>query len=149
MKIIYLTVLTLVICTSNTFAQRQRPSQRQQQPVDQEKEKAKYEEQAEKNKKEYISEFVATLEVDDFQKEIITQQMDTYFEELRKINKLGLKPFERTEYVERLDEKHFRDVRVMVTEETMTKIMEAVKGKWDRKEEKKKKKKKRKNKNKD
>lgn len=132
---------------SNTFAQR-RTQQRPQQTIDPEKQQERYEEQAEKQKQEYIADFVATLEVDDFQKEIITQHMDTYFEEVRKINRLGLKSFERNEHIERLDVRHFADVRAIVSEDVMNKIMDAVKGEWDRKEEKKKKKKKkRKNKN--
>lgn len=149
MKTIYLLVFACIFCTS-TFAQRrtnQRSQQNMQQPVDPEKEQARYEEQAEKQKQEYIAEFVATLEVDDFQKEIITQQMDSYFEELRKINRMGLKSFERTEHVDKLDVRHFADVRAIVTEDTMNKIMDALKGNWDRKSEKKKKKRNRKNKN--
>ena len=98
-----------------------------------------------RKKQEYLNDFIATLDVDDFQKEIILQTMDSYFDEITKINQLGLKSFERQEYIDRLDASHFKDLKVLVKEDTMTKIMDALKGKWDRNEEKKKKKKKKKN----
>lgn len=114
-----------------------------------EKDKLKYEAEMEKKKKEYISEFVGTLKVDDFQKEIIKQQMESYFTELQKINMIaGLRDFERKTYVQNLDDSHFRDLKAMITEEQMSKIMDALKGKWDRSEEKKKKKKEKKRKKK-
>ena len=76
--------------------------------------------------------------------------MESYFVEYQKINMLGLREFERKTYVQNLDDKHFRDLKAMITEEQMSKIMDALKGKWNHSEEKKKKKKdkKRKNKNK-
>ncbi|WP_299335293.1 hypothetical protein [uncultured Psychroserpens sp.] len=147
MKRIYIIVFVLSLFASNAFAQR-RSQQRPQRTINPEKEQERYEERAEEQKKKYIADFVGTLKVDDFQKEIITQQMDSYFEELRKINKMGLTRFERQEQIEALDVRHFKDTRAMVSEDVMNKIMDAVKGKWDQKAEKKKKKK-RKRKNKD
>jgi len=152
MKKLLTCIFILCIFTSLSYGQRrnQRRSQLPQQNVDPEKEKAKYEKRAEEAKQKYISEFVATLSVDDFQKEIIIQTMDSYFDELKKINKLGMSAFDRKDYIELFDKNHFKDLKEIVSEDVMNKIMDAIKGKWDREEEKKKnKKKKRKKKKKD
>lgn len=151
MKKIFLTIFILSIFSSLSYGQRRgQGRQRQQQipqNVDPEKEKAKFAERAEVAKKKYIAEFVGSLDIDEFQKEIISQTMDSYFVELGKINKLGLNSFEREEYIELYDKEHFKDVKEIVSEDVMAKIMDAIKGKWDRNEEKKKKKKKKKGKN--
>lgn len=113
-----------------------------------EKQREKYEAEMEKKKKEYIDEFVATLDVDEFQEIIIKQTMDSYFEEAKAIRLRGLRDFETNGLIQQLDQTHFKDLRAIVSEDTMNKIIDAVKGKWDRKKEKRKnKRKKRKNKN--
>ena len=139
MKTLFISIFCSVLFISNSFSQSK-----------EEKDRLKYEAQMEQKKREYINDFVGTLKVDDFQKEIIKQQMESYFVEYQKINMLGLREFERKTYVQNLDDKHFRDLKAMITEEQMSKIMDALKGKWNHSEEKKKKKKdkKRKNKNK-
>ncbi|MFD2917824.1 hypothetical protein [Psychroserpens luteus] len=139
MKTLFISIFCSVLFISNSFSQ-----------AIEEKDRLKYEAEMEQKKREYINDFVGTLKVDDFQKEIIKQQMESYFEEYQKINMLGLREFERKTYVQNLDDKHFRDLKAMITEEQMSKIMDALKGKWNHSEEKKKKKKdkKRKNKNK-
>ncbi|MEM6516894.1 MAG: hypothetical protein AAF688_11975 [Bacteroidota bacterium] len=111
--------------------------------------KEEYEEKVEKNKQDFISDFLKTLEVDDFQKEIISQTMDSYFDELQKLQKTGLRPYEAKDAVRKMRESHFSDVKAIVTEETMNKIEDALTGKWNPKDEKKKKRKRRKNKDKD
>ena len=135
MKTLLISIFCSVLFISNGFSQ-----------AAEEKQRLKYEAEMEQKKKEYISDFVGTLKVDDFQKEIIKQQMESYFEEFKKINLLGLKKFKHKTYIENLDDTHFTDLKAMITEEQMSKIMDALKGKWNRNEEKKKKKKKRKNK---
>nr|WP_321225829.1 hypothetical protein [uncultured Psychroserpens sp.] len=139
MKTLLISIFCSVLFISNSFSQAK-----------EEKDRLKYEAQMEQKKREYINDFVGTLKVDDFQKEIIKQQMESYFVEFQKINMLGLREFERKTYVQNLDDIHFRDLKAMITEEQMSKIMDALKGKWNHSEEKKKKKKdkKRKNKNK-
>lgn len=139
MKTLLISIFCSVLFISNSFSQAK-----------EEKDRLKYEAEMEQKKREYINDFVGTLKVDDFQKEIIKQQMESYFVEFQKINMLGLREFERKTYVQNLDDSHFRDLKAMITEEQMAKIMDALKGKWNHSEEKKKKKKdkKRKNKNK-
>ncbi|WP_026752907.1 hypothetical protein [Sediminibacter sp. Hel_I_10] len=110
-----------------------------------EKEKERYEEQVEENKQKFLNEFIKTLDVDDFQKEIIRQTMDSYFDEVVKISKLGLKSFEAKDEVVKMRARHFTDVRAIVNEDVMMKIEDALTGKWNPKDEKKKRKKRKKN----
>ena len=119
-----------------------------QAPTD-EKAKERYEEQVEENKQKFISDFLKTIDVDEFQKEIIKQSIYTYFDEVIKIKKLGLKTHEAKDALTRMREAHFRDVENIVSDKVMLQIEDAVTGKWDPKKEKKKRKRRRKNKNKD
>jgi hypothetical protein len=137
MKTLLISIFCSILCISNSFSQ-----------TTEERNKLKYEAEVEQKKMEYINDFIGTLKVDDFQNEIIKQTMVSYFEEIVKINLLKLRDFERKAEIERLDAAHFTDLKAVVTEEQMFKIMDAIKGKWDHSEEKKKKKKKRKKKNK-
>ena len=141
MKTIYITFLCVFTLITNTFAQ-------QQGSISEKKQLERYEKDVERKKQKYIKDFVKTLDVDDFQKEIIKQSMYSYFEEITKINGLRLKSYERDTQIELLDESHFRDLRAIVSEDVMSKIMDALTGKWDKKAEEKKKKKKRKEKEK-
>lgn len=137
MKTIFISLFCSFMCIANIQSQ-----------VAEEKQRLKYEAEVEDRKQEYISDFIGTLTIDDFQKEIIKQQMESYFEELKKINLLQLKKFEYEEKIQKLDDTHFSDLKTMITEAQMAKIMDAVKGKWNHAEEKKKKKKEKKRKNK-
>lgn len=107
-----------------------------------EKKKEKYEAEVEEKKQEYINDLVETLNVDDFQKEIIKQTMNSYFEKVQKIHQLNIRPFEKKGQIEQLDITHFEDLKAMISEDTMSKILDALKGKWDKKKEKRKKKRK-------
>jgi hypothetical protein len=137
MKTLFISIFCSVLFISNVFSQ-----------AAEEKQRLKYEADMENKKKEYINDFLGTLEVDDFQKEIIIQQMESYFEEFKKINLLRLQQFEHKEHVQKLDDTHFIDLKAVITEEQMAKVMDALKGKWDHGEEKKKKKKEKKRKKK-
>ncbi|MGS2726051.1 hypothetical protein ACU8DI_05540 [Psychroserpens sp. BH13MA-6] len=137
MKTIFKYLLLCFFVTTSAFAQTEQEKAQME----------KYKEKLEGQKQAYIKDFIATLKVDDFQKEIITQSMDTYFDEVTKIHKLGLRELERKDAINKLDAQHFTDVKAIVSEDTMDKIMDAVKGEWDHKEAKKKQKKRKKNKN--
>ncbi|OUS00870.1 hypothetical protein A9Q86_08950 [Flavobacteriales bacterium 33_180_T64] len=137
MKKIYLTIFCCIALIGSVSSQN---------AADQKKIE-KYEEEVERKKQNYINDFLATLNIDDFQKEIIKQSMNSYFIELTKVNKLRLQGFQRTAAIERLDEAHFKDVKTIVSEDIMAKIMDAIKGKWNQKAERKAEKKKRKRKN--
>lgn len=114
-----------------------------------EKAKERYQEQVEENKQKFISDFLKTLDVDEFQKEIISQSIDSYYDEVVKLQKLGLKSYEAKDALRRMRDQHFSDVKAIVTDDVMLKIEDAVTGKWDPKKEKKKRKKRRKNRDKD
>lgn len=94
---------------------------------------------------EYVDDFIASLEVDDFQKEIIKQKIHSYFEVRKTIFTTYTQEFKRNELVEQLDATHFLDIIEMVSEDTMNKIVESVKGTGSAKDKKKKKKKNKKN----
>lgn len=133
MKRLILTLFCLIAITVNSTSQN----------ATEEKQREKYEAEMKKKKEEFIIDFVATLDVDEFQEVIIKQTMDSYFEETKKIRLLGLRDYETKGRIEQLDQKHFQDLKAIVSDDTMNKIMDAVKGKWDKKKDKRKKKKKR------
>lgn len=106
------------------------------------REKAKierYEKDMEKKQVEYISDFVNELNVDDFQKEIITQKLHTYFETKKTLFTADLESFRRKELLQELDRTHFLDIKEMCTEEVYTAITEKIKQKGKQKKSKKKK----------
>ncbi|MGB3607329.1 MAG: hypothetical protein WA775_10825 [Psychroserpens sp.] len=141
MKSLLKVFIISLILSFNSFAQQNNLSDSEQNRLN------RYQEEAENNKREYISDFMSTLEIDEFQREIIFQALNTYFEKFINIQKTTLKRTERTAAIEHLDDYHFKDVRSIVSEATMSKIMDAVKGKWDKKAFDKEKKRKRRNKN--
>ncbi|MFP4846873.1 hypothetical protein [Winogradskyella sp. PE311] len=121
--------------------------QTNQQPSDQEI--AKRERMIEERKAEFIANFISTLEADDFQKEIIKQYLNSYFDKKLAVLKLPFeRSFEREQAVKKLDDSHFLELAELISEADMLKIKGLIKGEFDEKEQKKKKKKrKRKNKN--
>ena len=117
--------------------------QTNQQPSDQDI--AKRERMIEERKAEFIANFISTLEADDFQKEIIKQYLNSYFD--KKIAVLKL-PYERSldreEAVKKLDDTHFLELEELISKPDMDKIKKLIKGEFDEKEVKKKKKKRKK-----
>ena len=142
MKTLFISLFCLIVSGIAYSQQNQLTSSEKEKMIE------KYKEDAKQQKEEYISNFLETLAIDDFQKQIIKQSIYSYFEEIIKITKLGLKPYERDTLIEHLDGRHFEDVKTIVSEDTMGKIMDAVKGDWDYKADKKKKKKEKRKKNK-
>lgn len=102
----------------------------------------------EENKAKYIQSILDQLNADDFQKEIIKQKLNTYFDEKLLIYQ-GDKPyFQREQELKDLDENHFKELKDLVSKEVIDDIKKAVKGELDKEKEKKKKKRKKKNKDK-
>ncbi|TPV32421.1 hypothetical protein FJ651_12730 [Paucihalobacter ruber] len=115
-----------------------------------ESQKERTERKIEERKQEYINNFLFTLNADDFQKEIIRQKLNSFFEEKIALGKQRYnRSFEYQEAVRKLEDNHFKDIEALLTEENMTKIKEMVKGDFDEKEviKEKKKKKEKKEKN--
>lgn len=107
------------------------------------REKAKierYEKDMEKKQAEYILDFVNELNVDDFQKEIITQKLHTYFETKKTLFTTDIESFRRKELLQELDRTHFLDIKEMCTEDVYNAITEKIKQKGKQKKSKKKKK---------
>lgn len=133
------TVLSILIFsfTALAFSQGTTPNESQ---------KERFAQKMEERKQEYISNFLYTLDADEFQKEIIKQKLITFFDEKMVIMKT---PFKRTiefdEAVRKLENSHFNDIENMVTEDTMKKIIEMAQGDFNEKEVVKEKRKKRKN----
>ena len=119
----------LVLNFNNAFSQTD----------DAEKQMEQMKKEIQKKQDEYVNDFINTLEVDDFQKEIIKQKMHAYFDAKKSIYMSVNEQYKRDELVEQLDTTHFLDIKEMVTEDTMTKIMESVKGTTSKKGKKKKK----------
>ncbi len=108
----------------------------------------RYQKELEKKQEEYINNFVNDLNVDAFQKEIITQRLHSYFEEKKLILTAEIESYKRKEILEELDRTHFLDLKDIVSKETMQKIDQVIKGEYESSDKKNKKKNKRKKKNK-
>lgn len=161
MKNILILVFTLLL-TVPAFGQFQNQQQRRgaeplrnripnQPPTETQKENML--KKIEDKKQEFITDFINKLEADEFQKEIIKQTIDDYF--TKKIELLSF-PFssilERTEALNVFDKNHFTELKFLISENDMKKIMNMTKGNIsdeDDDEDKKKKKKKKRRRNKD
>ena len=112
--------LLLMVCffslSTNGFSQSQEEKQRQERL-----------EEAEERKNEYIKDFVGTLEVDEFQKVIITNTMNSYFDEVNKIIKYEIPSYQKKTLIEELDAVHFNDLKTIVSEDVYVKVKEGVK----------------------
>ncbi len=131
----------------NTYAQTRRD--RMGNPVvprePTEKEIAKRKQMIEDRRKEYIANFLTTLEADDFQKQIIKQKVNSFFDEKLAILKTRFdRIIERQEAIKKLEDTHFVELEELISENDMKKIKELIQGDFDEKEVKKKKRKKRK-----
>ena len=129
-----------ILMGMNIHAQRQRGNMNRipetnREPTEQER------------KEEYIDNFLTTLEADEFQKHIIKQNINSFFEaKIVIINAKFEHYLDRIKAIEDLENTHFKELEELISEGDMTKIKEMIKGKFDEKEVVKKKKKKRKNK---
>lgn len=99
----------------------------------------KYEREMKDHQDELISDFVETLDVDDFQKEIITQKLHSYAQKKQEILKQPGRELEKRELVDHLDNTHFSDVAAMSSPEVMSQIHEFITRKTPPKKKKKKK----------
>lgn len=108
---------------------------------------AKRKQMMEERKDEYIANFLTTLEADDFQKQIIKQSLNSFYDaKLAIINTEFERSFERDQAIKNLEDTHFVDLEELISENDMQKIKEMIKGNFDEKEVKKKKKKRKKKK---
>lgn len=137
----------------NVFAQRRDRMGNPVVPREPTKEEiAKHKQKMEERKDEFIANFLTTLEADDFQKQIIKQSINSFFDARSAIYKMEFEhSIDRKEAIKKLEDTHFKDLEELISKNDMKKIKEMIKGNFDEKEvkkEKKKKKKKRKKKKK-
>ncbi|MDT0558800.1 hypothetical protein RM697_09080 [Ichthyenterobacterium sp. W332] len=135
-KIILSAIFLFGICTA-IYAQQRLPP-RALNKEQQVRQKRKLEE----NKAKYIQGILDQLNADDFQKEIIKQKLNSYFDEKLKIYNVEKPYFQREQELKDLDESHFKDLEDLVSKDVIEDIKKAIKGKLDKKKEKKKRKKK-------
>ena len=136
----------------NVFGQRRNRNmngipQTNREPTEQEI--AKRKRMMEERKEEFVTNFLTTLEGDDFQKEIIKQSIFSFFDERQTIVNIKFeRNFEREQAIKKLEDTHFSDLKDLISEGDMAKIKEMIKGGFDEKEVKKEKKKKKRKKRK-
>ena len=110
-----------------------------------EQEIAKREREIEQRKQEYISNFLTTLEADEFQQVIIRTHLNSYYDAKLAVLKT---PFERSldraNAIKHLENTHFEELKTLISEGDMNKIQDMIEGDFDEKAVKKEKKKKKK-----
>jgi agmatine/peptidylarginine deiminase len=110
---------------------------------DAQKQREELEAKAIENFNERVKTFLSDLTVDDFQKEIIKQKLESYYAKKKIIYTDGsLKYYERDEKLNSLDNYHFDDIKNMITEDKMDQIQVFIKDAGTTLEKQKKKKKK-------
>lgn len=122
----YLLIVLLIIFLNTSYSQNTPPNESQ---------KVRMEQKMEERKQDYINNFLYTLDADEFQKEIIKQKLNSFFDE--KIILLK-RPYNRSielqEAITNLENSHFKDIVNMVSEDTMKKIIEMAQGDFNEKE---------------
>lgn len=145
-------ILFTIILGFNVNAQMRRDMNRipQTRSEPTEQEIAKQKRMIEDRKNEFIDNFLTTLEGDEFQKEIVKQHLNTFYDAKLAILKTPFdRSFEREQAVKKLEDNHFLDLKNLISEDDMSKIKEMIRGKFDEKEVKKERKKRKKRKEKD
>lgn len=145
-----LLILFALFIGLNVYSQRRsnmndRIPQTNREPT--EKDIAKRDKMMKERKEEFIANFLTTLEADDFQKEIIKQRLNSFYDAKVEIFKTKFEhAIDRETAVKKLEDTHFADLKELITEGDMAKIKQMITGGFDEKEVVKEKKKKKKNK---
>ena len=130
MKYIILLIITLLF-SININGQQRRDRMGNpvisREPTEQDKERRLQE--IEERKEEFINNFLTTLEADDFQKQIIKQNINSFFEAKTTIFKTQFDhSLDRKEAIKKLEETHFKELEELISENDMKKIKEMIKG---------------------
>lgn len=147
-------VLFALLVGLNNYGQRRRdftqPVRTNSEPTKQQIEKR--DRMMKERREEFIANFMSTLEADEFQKVIIKQHLDSFYEAKLAILKTRFEHrLDREAAVKKLEDTHFVELEGLITEGDMKKIKDMVRGGFDEKEflkEKKKEKRKKKKKGK-
>jgi len=137
-------LLTTVTMTAQFGGQRQNRFGRQQPNTPpSENQKERMEKKALERQQEFISNFLSTLEADDFQKEIAKQTMDEYFKKIPEFMKIPFeKSVERKDAFDFMQREHFKELKTLFSDSDNEKLDKFLKGEFQEKEAKKKKRKK-------
>lgn len=131
MKRLLILVFFMSFITLNTYGQRD----------DRElKKREAYEKEMQEKQDEYISDFISSLSIDDFQKEILSQKLQSYFNTKKAIIVADIESYKRKEYLDELDRTHFLDIKSIFNEDIMNSIDDFIKGEYKKKNKKKSKK---------
>ena len=112
-RIFYTIGLLLLISVSQSHAQNKSDEQIQRERL---------EKKFIEDHNDRILEFIKLLNADDFQKEIIKQKIQSYYQIIKAIQTADLKYFEKEEQLKSLDTNHFADIKDIVSEDTMNAI---------------------------
>ncbi|MEY8849121.1 hypothetical protein AB9K26_09905 [Psychroserpens sp. XS_ASV72] len=107
--------------------------------------KERYAERTKELKDEIVTMIAEDLKLDAFEKEIVSQSIFSYYDEVQKINVMNIPIFEKRDLVSQLDGSHFNDLKTILNEEQISYILEQLKGDWKQNKKDKKRKKRRKN----
>ncbi len=158
MKKIVLIIFALFLAF-NVFGQNQNQRRRNTNNIPQTKSEptdqqiAKQKREMEERIDEYLNNFLSTLEADEFQKHIIKQNLNSFYDARMELSKTNFEhSFDRKTANKKLEEELFAELEELISESDMTKLKDMIKGVFDEKEalkdkKKKKKKKKKKDKN--
>jgi len=102
--------------------------------------KERFEEKSNEIKAQLIGDIIDSLKVDDFEKQIVTQSIESYFTEVTKIYMLDLPVFEKKDLITQLDGRHFEDLKTILDQEQIDFILSQIKGDWKKNQKKKKRK---------
>jgi hypothetical protein len=152
MKKIVLIIFALFLAL-NIFGQNQRQRnthnipQSNSEPTEQQIAKQKRE--MEERIDEYLTNFLSTLEADEFQKHIMKQNLNSFYDARIELSKTNFEHrLDRKAADKKLEEELFAELEELISESDMTKLKDMLKGVFDEKEALKEKKKKKKKKSK-
>jgi len=80
----------------------------------------------ERDKNAFIDALVTNLEVDEFQEQIIKQNLQSYFDEQQKVYALNSSSYAQKEQLELLNINHFNELQNICSEDVISKIRVAV-----------------------
>ena len=128
MNKLILTIIFIGFSITTTFAQRGGMHKSQKRNIPQ-KEFRQNDEKSEEKKKEELTEkvklFLTELKVDDFQKEIIKQRLETYFVEFKRQFGRERKRIDQEDFrdqVKKFNKNHFKDIENITTLEIQDKV---------------------------
>jgi len=140
-------LLTTATATAQFRNQRQNRFNQPSQSAPTENEKANMKKKQAERQKEFIENFISTLEADDFQREIAKQTLNDYFKKSKEFMKISFdNSTKRKEAFLEFRMQHFAELKALLTANDNKKLDDFFEGKFEESEVKKKRRKNRKRK---